>query len=206
MVNNGVGYTATVMADGTIRIVLSPEVSLTNPSFTVTINDPNRIKTSSGATLSSLEAQVNDVVVNSYPPGSTSDAPMVVAGTVLSILMLIVVGAAFLCSSVPIYHSLEAFQMISLYAFITDLPPNFFYFLQKLRLSRLAFLPNILSGAYQEPAGYVASIPEKVLEVDGQLSFGMNAGSYMFVFFIYLFFGVIIYLASRKYNSNRPLR
>jgi len=106
MVNNGLSYTATVMADGTIRIVLSPEVSLTNPSFTVTINDPNRITTSSGATLASLEAQVTDVILNSYPPGSTSDAPMVVAGTVLSILMLIVVGAIFLCSAVPIYHSL----------------------------------------------------------------------------------------------------
>lgn len=54
MINNGLAYTATVMADGTIRIVLSPEISLQNPSFTVTINDPNRIKTNSGSTLASL--------------------------------------------------------------------------------------------------------------------------------------------------------
>ena len=42
------------MADGTIRIVLSPEVSLSNPSFTVSINDPTQIVADSGSTLSSL--------------------------------------------------------------------------------------------------------------------------------------------------------
>ena len=106
MVNNGLSYTAEVMADGTIRIVLSPEISLSNPSFTVSINNPNQITTASGSTLSSLEATVTDIVLNAYPPGTTSDAPMVVAGTVLAIFMLLIVAAIFICSPVPAYHSL----------------------------------------------------------------------------------------------------
>lgn len=106
MINNGLPYTATVMADGTIKLVLDPSISITNPTFTVTINDPSKITTSSGGTLSSLEAIVNDIVLNYYPPGTTSDGPLVVAGTVLSILMLLVLAAVVLCSPVPVYHSL----------------------------------------------------------------------------------------------------
>ena len=96
--------------------------------------------------------------------------------------------------------------MISLYAFITDLPPNFFYFLRELRTSRLAFLPNFLFGLYQPPSGYVEQIPQRVVEIDGQFSFAANAGSYLFVLLVYSILGLIIYLASRKFNSNRPLR
>ena len=106
MVNNGLSYTAEVMADGTIRIVLNPEISLSNPSFTISINNPNQITAASGSTLSSLEATVTDIVLNAYPPGTTSDAPMVVAGTVLAIIMLLIVAAIFICSPVPAYHSL----------------------------------------------------------------------------------------------------
>lgn len=51
MINGGLPYSAQVMPDGTIKITLDPSVSLTNPSFTVTINDPSKITTASGATL-----------------------------------------------------------------------------------------------------------------------------------------------------------
>jgi hypothetical protein len=51
MINGGLPYSAQVMPDGTIKITLDPSVSLTNPSFTVTINDPSKITTTSGATL-----------------------------------------------------------------------------------------------------------------------------------------------------------
>lgn len=51
MVNNGLPYTATVLDDGTIKITLDPSVTLTNPSFTVSINDPSKITTSNGASL-----------------------------------------------------------------------------------------------------------------------------------------------------------
>lgn len=206
MVNNGIPYTAQVMPDGTIKIILDPSVSLTNPSFTVSINDPSKITTASGATLQSLEAVVKDIVVNSYPAGTTSDGPFVVAGSVLSVAILIVVAAIFLFSPVPIYLSIEVFQIVAFYAYITDLPPNFFYFLKNVSQTRFGFLPNPLAGLYNEPPGFVESIPSRSLEVDGQLSFGINAGSYLFVLLIYGVISVIFYLASRKFNPNRPLR
>ena len=96
--------------------------------------------------------------------------------------------------------------MIALYAFITDLPPNFFYFLKELSLTRLIFLPNVLTNIYNDPIGYTDSIPVRVIEVDSKLSFSVNAGSYLFLVFIYFGVGLIIYLVSRKFNSNRPLR
>lgn len=58
MMNNGLPYTATIMPDGTIKIVLDPSVTLVNPSFTVSINDPSKITTASGASLQSLTAAV----------------------------------------------------------------------------------------------------------------------------------------------------
>jgi len=96
--------------------------------------------------------------------------------------------------------------MIALYAYVVDLPPNLFFFMQKLSLSRLGFLPNILSGVYIEAPSYSASIPSRVIDVDGQLSFSVNAGSLVFILLIYLFLAGIIYLVSSKFNSNRPLR
>jgi len=42
------------MPDGTIKLILSPDVSLTNPSFTIKINDPSRIRTPSGNSLQTL--------------------------------------------------------------------------------------------------------------------------------------------------------
>lgn len=148
LVNNGLPYTAQVMPDGTIKIVLDPSVTIKNPSFTVSINDPSKITTASGASLQSLEAVVKDIVLNSYPPGTTSDAPLVVAGNVLAVSMLIITAAVFLFTPVPIYQSLEVFQIAAFYAYITDLPPNFFFFLKNLSKTRFGFLPNPLAGAY----------------------------------------------------------
>lgn len=43
------------------------------------------------------------MVVNSYPAGTTSDAPLVIAGSILSVIMLLILAVVFLCSPVPIY-------------------------------------------------------------------------------------------------------
>ncbi len=56
--------------------------------------------------------------MNSYPVGSTSDAPLVVAGSALSILMLVLLAAIAVCTPLPAYLTLEAFQMIAFYALV----------------------------------------------------------------------------------------
>lgn len=96
--------------------------------------------------------------------------------------------------------------MIAFYALVTELPPNLFYFLKKLSLTRLSFLPNIFAGIYTPPSGYSADIPSRVIDLDGSLSFSLTCGSYFFVLIIYAVISFIIFALSSKYNSNRPLR
>jgi hypothetical protein len=46
------------MDDGTIKIILAPGLTLTNPSFTVAINDPSKIRTANGDSLQSLQSSI----------------------------------------------------------------------------------------------------------------------------------------------------
>lgn len=206
LVNGGLPFTAQVMADGTIKIILSPGVSITNPSFTVSINDPSMITTTSGDSLQTLEANLDNLVLNSYPAGSTADAPMVVAGTILSVVLLVLLASVFICSPLPVFLTLEAFQMIAFYAYVSELPPNLFYFMQKLSLTRLGFLPNVFAGVYEPPQSFTTDIPSRVVEVDEKLSFTSSAGSYVFVLLVYGAVSVVVYLLTTKNNTNRPLR
>ena len=106
MVNNGMPFTAEIMPDGSIKLILDPGVSLTNPSFTISINDPSMITTKSGQSLQSLSANLDNIILMSYPSGTTSDAPLVVAGTGLAIVMLILLASVFICTPLPIFLTL----------------------------------------------------------------------------------------------------
>lgn len=144
--------------------------------------------------------------VKSYPPGATTDAPLIIAGTILSIFMLILLGLIFICTPLPVFLTLEAFQMISLYALVNELPPNLFFFMQKLSLTRLGFLPNMFRDVYGPPSGFFPEIPTKVTDLDGGLSFTYTSCSYLFVLLVYGLFALIIYGLTTKHNTNRPLR
>jgi len=204
--NSGVQFTTQVMDDGTIKIILAPGITLTNPSFTIAINDPSKITTTSGDSIQSLQSTIDNVRIKTYPAGSGADAPLVVAGTVLSIFMLILLALVFLCTPLPVFLTLEAFQMIAFYALVTELPPNLFYFIKKLSLTRLSFLPNIFASLYSPPTGFSPTIPSRMIDLDGGLSFAYSCGSYFFVLLVYGFVSLIVYGLTTKYNSNRPLR
>lgn len=45
IVNNGIGFTAVVMSDGTIKLYLNPGVSLDNVKYSIVITNPNSITT-----------------------------------------------------------------------------------------------------------------------------------------------------------------
>lgn len=96
--------------------------------------------------------------------------------------------------------------MIAFFALVNDLPPNLFFFLKKLSLTRLSFLPNIFAGVYSSPSGYSTDIPSRVTDIDGSLSFSLACGSYFFVLLVYSGISFIIYALTTKYNNNRPLR
>jgi hypothetical protein len=103
IVNNGIQFTTQVMPDGTIKLVLAPGITLTNPSFTIAINNPAMITTANGDSIQSLQANIDNLVLNNYPPGSTSDAPLVIAGTILAIFMLILLAVVFICTPLPVF-------------------------------------------------------------------------------------------------------
>jgi hypothetical protein len=96
--------------------------------------------------------------------------------------------------------------MIAFYATVTELPPNLFYFLKKLSLTRLTFLPNIFAEVYQGQSSYDSSIPARIADIDGKYSFSSNAGGLMFFVFVYMSVSTIIYLFTTRMNTNRPLR
>ena len=54
IVNNGIGFTAVVLPDGTINLYLDPGVSLDNVKYSIVITNPNSITTASGGTLQNL--------------------------------------------------------------------------------------------------------------------------------------------------------
>lgn len=54
LINNGLGFKATVLADGTIKLYLDPGVSLDNVKYTVSFTDPSQVTTLSGDTLQNL--------------------------------------------------------------------------------------------------------------------------------------------------------
>lgn len=103
LVNGGLPFTATVMSDGTIRLVLSPGLTLQNPSFKVVINNPAMITSANGQTLQVLQASLDNIILNNYPAGTTSDAPLVIAGTILAIFMIILLITVLLCTPSPIF-------------------------------------------------------------------------------------------------------
>jgi hypothetical protein len=125
-------------------------MSLTNPSFSVVFTDPTAIQTTSGNSLQALQSNIQMPTIQVFSQDQlTSYTQYGVVGLVLSAAMIIPVFLLCLCSPVAVFHSLEAFQLISLFAYVKEVPPNLYYLLQNLRISRFTFLPNIFENVYQ---------------------------------------------------------
>ncbi len=54
IINNGIGFTAVVLADGTIKLYLDPGVSLENVKYAVSFTDPSQVVAISGSSLQNL--------------------------------------------------------------------------------------------------------------------------------------------------------
>jgi len=54
IINNGIGFTAVVLADGTIKLYLDPGVSLENVKYAVSFIDPSQVVSISGSSLQNL--------------------------------------------------------------------------------------------------------------------------------------------------------
>lgn len=191
-----------------MKLKLQPGMSLDNMKFDVVFTDAAAIKTKNGgAGLQSLQAQIALDTVEVYPTETLqSSASFEIVGLVLSIAILIPVFLLLLCSPVAVFQSLEAFQLISLFAYVAEIPPNLFYFLRQLRFTRLTFLPSIFAKVYQEPNYFTDKIPVNVSYTEGLLSFCVTAGGCTLIGLLYLLVWGVVYLASSKFNNNRSLR
>lgn len=166
LVNEGVSFTYQVLPDGTIKLYLSPGISLDNVQYTIAFNDASGISTLSGGSLQNLESSIFVENAEIYPEGSGEDSELVVAGQVLSIIMLILTFFMLIVGLTPVYLLIESIQFMSLFAYTFKLPPNLFYFLKEMRITRFMFMPNIFTALYEEPDTFVEEIPQKVLDTE----------------------------------------
>lgn len=67
-------------------------------------------------------------------------------------------------------------------------------------------MPNIFSNIYVAPTGFVEAIPQKIIDVEGQLSFSINGTSFIIFFFFYIVMALVVFLFTSKVNNNRPLK
>lgn len=124
----------------------------------------------------------------------------------MSIIMLVLTFVMLIFGLAPLYLMIEAVQLMSLFAYTNQLAPNLYYFLKELRLSRFVFMPNIFSNVYVAPEGFVETIPQKIIDTEGQLSFAINGTTFFFFIIFYLIMTAFVYALTTKLNSNRPLK
>lgn len=206
LINNGLGFNATVLPDGTIKLYLDPGVSLENVRYTVSFTDPTQVTTLSGDTLQNLEAQIEIAKAEVYPDTYTTKAPLVIVGKILAIVMLALTFIMLIFGLTPLYFAIEAVQLVSLFAYTRSQAPNLYYFLKEMRLSRFVFIPSIFENVYDAPQGFNEKIPQKVLDTEGHLSFALNAGQFIYFVIFYMVMALIVFLFTSKLNSNRPLK
>jgi hypothetical protein len=205
MINTGIPFTYSILPDGTIKIIL--DLTLTNPTFEISFVSPTSVTSLSGASLQSVSNTINTKTVQVFPPGTTSDSPLNVAGTVLSIAMLVVFFASLIVSPMASLFALSVFQMFYFHAYVNyTIPPNLYYFLKNLKLTTLYFLPNLPGLGFTTASYWQASVPQKVLDLDGYINFSKSIGSVVLYVLIYVAVAFLVKLFTTKLSTNRAFR
>jgi|JI6StandDraft_1071083.scaffolds.fasta_scaffold00915_15 hypothetical protein len=206
-VNSGIPFTFTILPNGTIRAVLSVDMTLLSPKFMVVFNDPNSIvaKNNNG-TLQNVINTLSITSVDYYSPDIGSNAGTNTLTLFMAVLLLIFVFLGWLCVPLSFMHSLHTFQLIYLHIYVNYLmPANLYYYLKGLQLTVFSFLPNILAKGL--PAGYLnINVPQRIVDLHGDFNFSRNAGSVLFVVLIYLVIGGLISMLSTRIIPNRVWR
>lgn len=207
LINTGIPFTYTQLPDGSIKIVLILNTTLTDPTFEVSFVSPTAVQSKTGSPLQSVSNLIAVKTVQVYPPGTTSDSPLSIAGTILSALMLAVFFAGLVVSPMAGLMSLSVFQQFYVHAYINyTIPPNLFYFLKNLKLTMMGFLPNLPALGFPDADYWQSDIPQKVLDLDGYINFCKSVGSVVLYIIVYLGLALLVKLFSTKFMMNRPMR
>jgi len=118
LINTGIPFTYTVLPDGSYKIVLQLNTTLTNPTFEFSFSSPSAVQSLTGSPLQSVSSSIAVPTVQVYPPGTTTDSPLSIAGTILSGTMLVVFLAGLIVSPMAGLMSLSVFQQFYLHAYV----------------------------------------------------------------------------------------
>ena len=157
-----------------------------------------------GSPLQSVSNLIDVKTVQVYPPGTTSDSPLAIAGTILTGFMLVVFLAGLVVSPMAGLMSLSVFQQFYLHAYVNyTIPPNLFYFLKNLRWSMLSFLPNLPALGFTSPDYWQNNIPQKIQDLDDTINFCKTAGSVVLYLIVYTVLALLVKLFSTKCMMNQ---
>lgn len=207
LINTGIPFTYSVLPDGSYKIILDLNTTLTDPTFEISFKSPTAVQSLTGSPLQSVSNFIAVKTVQVYPPGSTSDSPLAIAGTILSWGMVGVFFVALIISPMAALMSLSVFQQFYIMGYINYvIPPNLFYFLKNLKPAMLGFLPNLPGMGFTGPDYWQSDIPQKVLDLDGSINFSKSVGSVVLYIIVYVVLALLVKLFSTKCMMNRPLR
>lgn len=206
-INSGIPFTYTILANGTIRAVLSVDITLLDPKFVVIFTDPNSVKSiENNGTLQDVVDNISLDSVEYYAPEFGSAAGTNSLSIFLSIVLLIFVALGFTCVPLNFLPFLHTFQLLALHIYVNFMmPANLYYYLNGYQLAFLKFLPNILARGL--PDNFQQSnVPQRIVDLHLDFNFSRNAGSFMFLFLVYFIAGGIISFLATRVVPNRIWR
>lgn len=141
-----------------------------------------------------------------YAPEYGSSAGTNSLSVFLSVVLLIIVFLGWSCVPLNFLPFLHIFQLIGLHIYVNFMmPANLYYYLKGYQSTFLNFLPNILNLGL--PNGFKQqNIPQRIVDLHGDYNFSRNAGSFLFMFLVYLFFGSLVSFLSTRVVPNRIWR
>ena len=198
VVNNGIGFTYKILANGTVKLYLDVQISLANPQFSINIKDPSAIiATKSGVSLQNVQSILSVPKIDYYPPTEGISAKTNFPGKFASIIFLLLFALTMFFSDVMI-RPLQMLQMLFLHCLIdSPAPANMYYLLQTLRLSTLNFVTNWFSGMFPSTIVYYDT-PTKIYDTCIDYIFLRNVGQIFTLIVVMAVFAFIFLILSNK--------
>ena len=204
LVNNGVTYTYQILSNGTIKLYLSVGVSLSQPTFSVSISDPAAvISTDTGMSLQNVQSLLYLAKLDYYPPEDGVNAGTNFPGVFTSVIFLLLFVFSFFFSDVML-RPLQMLQLLFLHSMIdSPVSANIYYLLVGLKISTLSFISNWFSSSFPELTQYYDT-PLKIQDACIDYIFLRNVGQiYVMGVVFFSFFFVFLILGNKRILSHK---
>lgn len=204
LVNNGVTYTYEILSNGTIKIYLNVGTSLVNPTFSVDINDPSAVVSSTtGMSLQNVQSLLNMAKIDYYPPEDGQEAGTNFPATFAVVIFLLLYVLTFVFSDVMV-RPLQFLQLLFLHCLVdSPISANLYYPLRGLQSSTLNFITNWFKDSFSTQSVYYDT-PLKIQDACIDYIFLRNVGQ-VFVVMVVLacFWFLFLILGNKKIVSHK---